>query len=117
MVDPALSGDAVAWQGRGQLYPPAGLDHGDLDNGLAERDGAKHVDRDAADPKRPLDTLVDRMGKEGSRRSAVLSRTVPRALGRPGRLVSLVPAGQIIGLGFFRPATCGASRVPVHSGA
>jgi hypothetical protein len=42
MVDPALSGDAVAWQGRGQLYPPAGLDHGDLDNGLAERDGAEH---------------------------------------------------------------------------
>ena len=103
--------------GLGQVYPPAGLDHGDLNHGLAERDGAKHVDRDAADPKRPLDSLVDHMGKKGSRWSAVLSRAVPRALSRPGRLVSPVPAGEVIGRGFVRPATGGASRVPVHSGA
>jgi alpha/beta hydrolase family protein len=86
--------------GLGQVHPSAGLDHGDLDNGLAERDEAKHVDRDPADPKRTLDSLVDHVGKKGSRWSAVLSRTVPRALSRPGRLISRVPAGQAIGHGF-----------------
>lgn len=66
----------------GQVYPSAGLHHGDLDDGLAERDGAEHVDRDAADPERAVDRLVDHMGKKGSRWSAVLSCTVPRALSR-----------------------------------
>jgi hypothetical protein len=83
------------------MYSSARLDHGDLDNGLPQRDGPKHVDRDAADPKWPLDRLVDHMGKKGSRWSAVLSRAVPWALSGPGRLVSPVPAGQVIGLGFF----------------
>jgi hypothetical protein len=87
--------------GLAQVYAPAGLDHGDLDDGLAKRDRAENVDRDAADPKWPLDRLVDHVGKKGSRRPAVLGRAVPRALSGPGRLVSPVPAGQVIGLGFF----------------
>jgi hypothetical protein len=84
------------------MYASARLDHGDLDNGLAKRDRAENVDRDATDPKWwPLDRLVDHMGKKGSRWSAVLSRAVPRALGGPGRLISPVPARQVIGHGFF----------------
>jgi hypothetical protein len=83
------------------MYASARLDHGDLDNGLAKRDRAENVDRDATDPKWPLDRLVDHMSKKGSRWSAVLSRAVPRALSGPGRLVSPVPARPVIGLGFF----------------
>jgi hypothetical protein len=49
--------------GLGQLYPSARLDRQDVDDDLAERDGAEHVDRDASDPQRPLDGLIDHMGK------------------------------------------------------
>jgi hypothetical protein len=95
--------------GLGQAYPPTGLDRGDLDDDLAEWDGAENVDREASDPQWPLNRLVDHMGKKGSRRSTVLGVAVPWALSGPGRLVSSVPTGQVIGLGVRRHDLAGSS--------
>jgi hypothetical protein len=95
-VDSNVSVNAHA--GLGQAYPSTWFDRGDLDDDLAERDGAENVDRAASDPQGLFDRLVDHMGKQGSRWSTVLGLAVPWALRGPGRLVSSVPTGQVVGL-------------------